>query len=311
MKTIAVLVALVALLISFVGCASDSTAPSISGVAASGATASSATITWTTDEPASSQVEYGLTTSYGSTTASDTRMVTGHSVTLSGLSPGTTYHYLAVSLDEAGNKATSLDWSFTTLTQLTLTGSQVVTDIGHPALQVQFTATDYISLRLTNPDGVQTGSASAEKGVTAAILAMAGYYETPDAGVYTLIVEESSGAQIATQIFTYLGGSASISDVSLTWYWSTWSLDYTLDGISFKATNAGDLPVCMYKGELSIDGNQETLYVTEAVLPGEQKTITETTSLSGISSGQHTLTVTLKDYDEKVVCTYSRTVTPS
>ncbi len=95
MKTIAVLIALVALAISFAGCASDTTAPSITGVAASGITASGATITWTTDEPASSQVEYGLTASYGSTTTSDTNMVTSHSVTLSGLSPSTTYHYVS------------------------------------------------------------------------------------------------------------------------------------------------------------------------------------------------------------------------
>jgi len=49
----------------------DATAPDISAVAASGLTSSSATITWTTNEPASSQVNYGLTTGYGSTTALD------------------------------------------------------------------------------------------------------------------------------------------------------------------------------------------------------------------------------------------------
>ena len=46
----------------------DTTAPTISAVAASGVTSSSAIITWTTNERASSQVEYGLTTSYGSMT---------------------------------------------------------------------------------------------------------------------------------------------------------------------------------------------------------------------------------------------------
>ena len=308
MKAILALVLLGTLLMLFIGCAGDTTAPAITGVAVSDITSSAATIAWTTDEPASSQVEYGLTASYGSTTASDTNMVTSHSVTLSGLSPSTTYHYLAVSLDKAGNKATSLDWFFATLTQFTFTGSQVIADGGSPALQVQFTATDYISLRLTNPDGVQTGSASADKGVTAVILDMAGFYKTAAAGAYTLIVEESSGTQIATHTFTYLGGSASISEVSLTWYWS---LDYTLEGISFKIKNAGDLPVCVYKAELSVDGEQEIFYIPDAVLPGEQKTITDTTYLSGISSGQHTLTLTLKDCEDKVVCTYTANVTPS
>ncbi len=164
-------------------------------------------------------------------------------------------------------------------------------DGGMPALQVQFTATDYISLILTNPDGVQTGSASADKGVTAVILDMAGPYKTAAAGAYTLIVEESSGTQIATHSFTYLGGSASISDVSLTWSWSTLTLDYTLEGISFKVSNSGDLPVSVYEADLSVDGGQDTFYIPDVILPGGQKTATDTTLfLSGISSGQQTLT---------------------
>src|SRR5205814_6759008 len=39
----------------------DTTAPTISAVAASGVTSSAATLTWTTNEAATSQVNYGLT----------------------------------------------------------------------------------------------------------------------------------------------------------------------------------------------------------------------------------------------------------
>jgi hypothetical protein len=46
----------------------DSTAPSISAVQATTITGSSAVIKWTTDEPATSRVEYGPTTAYGSST---------------------------------------------------------------------------------------------------------------------------------------------------------------------------------------------------------------------------------------------------
>ena len=46
----------------------DAVAPVISGVASSGVTDVGATVTWTTDEAATTQVEYGTTTSYGSTT---------------------------------------------------------------------------------------------------------------------------------------------------------------------------------------------------------------------------------------------------
>ena len=93
----------------------DVTAPVISAVSATSITATGATITWTTDEAASSQVEYGLTTSYGSSTTLDPALVTGHSVNLTGLTSQTTYHYRVDSVDAAGNPASSVDYTFTTL----------------------------------------------------------------------------------------------------------------------------------------------------------------------------------------------------
>jgi hypothetical protein len=107
MKVTFVLVTLVALVMSFVGCSSDSTAPTIAEVGVSGITTSGATITWTTDEPATSQVKYGLTAAYGYATSLDKNRLTSHSVTLSELEPGTTYYYGVVSVDKAGNQATS------------------------------------------------------------------------------------------------------------------------------------------------------------------------------------------------------------
>jgi len=91
----------------------DTTPPVISNVSVSGITANSATITWNTDEPSTSVVEYGTTTAYGQT-ASGQSGVTSHSVTLTGLNPSTTYHFRVKSADAAGNTATSSDYTFTT-----------------------------------------------------------------------------------------------------------------------------------------------------------------------------------------------------
>jgi hypothetical protein len=77
-------------------------------------TASSATITWTTNKAADSQVAYGSTSQYGSLSQLDSTLVTSHRVQLSGLSPSTTYHYQARSADTPGNTGTSADLSFTT-----------------------------------------------------------------------------------------------------------------------------------------------------------------------------------------------------
>src|SRR5262249_33143879 len=56
-----------------------------------------ATITWTTDKPSDSLVEYGMTTSYGTLSALNLAQVTAHSVALTGLTAGTTYHYHVIS----------------------------------------------------------------------------------------------------------------------------------------------------------------------------------------------------------------------
>jgi serine protease len=91
----------------------DITPPVISDVAATDITSNSATITWTTDEPADSVVYYGLTTSYGYT-ESNSANVTAHSVPLSGLSADTLYHYKVSSTDPSDNYAESGDYTFTT-----------------------------------------------------------------------------------------------------------------------------------------------------------------------------------------------------
>ena len=84
------------------------TPPVISAVAvAVGSGGNTATITWTTDEPANSQVEYGTDSNSLTLTASDATLVTSHSITLTGLTPATTYYYRVTSTDAANNSATS------------------------------------------------------------------------------------------------------------------------------------------------------------------------------------------------------------
>jgi N-acetylmuramoyl-L-alanine amidase len=86
----------------------DTTPPVISNIVGTGLVGGFR-ITWTTDEAATSQVEYGLTTSYGNLTPLDPALVTSHSVTKTGLARKTTYHYRVRSKDAAGNEAISGD----------------------------------------------------------------------------------------------------------------------------------------------------------------------------------------------------------
>jgi len=92
----------------------DVTPPVISSVSSSSITATGVAISWNTDEPSDTQVEYGTSTAYGSSSTRNPAMVTSHSVAFGGLASATLYHYRARSKDAAGNQAVSADFSFTT-----------------------------------------------------------------------------------------------------------------------------------------------------------------------------------------------------
>jgi hypothetical protein len=92
----------------------DLTAPTISNVAVTNLTSNSATITWTTNEPATTQLRFGTTSSLGQTTPLDSSLTTVHSVTLAGLSAKKRYYYRAVSKDAAGNQRVGSINSFVT-----------------------------------------------------------------------------------------------------------------------------------------------------------------------------------------------------
>ncbi|HEY5979967.1 MAG TPA: DUF4082 domain-containing protein [Microlunatus sp.] len=100
----------------------DTRAPQISAVAVSAVGQSGATISWTTDEPASSQIAYGRTSTYGSTTTLDSSLTTSHSQTLTGLTASTAYRFQVRSTDAVGNTSASTDAGFTTATPSTTPG---------------------------------------------------------------------------------------------------------------------------------------------------------------------------------------------
>jgi hypothetical protein len=106
--------------------------PVITSVTAGAITSSGATITWTTNQASDSQVAYGTSSTYGSTSALNSTLVTSHSVILSGLAASTTYHYQVLSRDAQGLLASSRDFTFTTGTSTT----------GQPILQIHADATE-------------------------------------------------------------------------------------------------------------------------------------------------------------------------
>jgi hypothetical protein len=102
--------------------ASDTRPPQISNLTVEGinipqaegtaqTTFSQLIVTWNTDEPATSQVEYGEGSGsvYSQLTQEDKNLSYNHVVIISNLTPSKVYHLRAISKDAAGNEAKSID----------------------------------------------------------------------------------------------------------------------------------------------------------------------------------------------------------
>ena len=86
----------------------------ITNVQVLAATASTCQVAWTTDVPADSAVDFGTSTTYGSSTIVDPTMVTNHMVTVSSLVPAATYYYQVRSADSKSNHGQSGGHNFKT-----------------------------------------------------------------------------------------------------------------------------------------------------------------------------------------------------
>ena len=103
----------------------DKTSPTIAGVNISNISESSATVTWTTNEPATSQVKYEKSERSGSTTPINKNLTTNHIVRIANLESGITYNYSVISRDAAGNEVVSaVKQTFRTLAPIPV-GSKV------------------------------------------------------------------------------------------------------------------------------------------------------------------------------------------
>ncbi len=144
----------------------DTIYPTVSGINAdvtsttvNDVTTAEATITWTTSEPSTTQLEYGFTASYGTLTTEDTTLTTSHTVNLENLSAdGTDYNFRVVSRDSANNTTISTNQTFTTPGTVgsDVTSPSTVTDLA--SSNISQTSVD---LNWTAPgDDSNTGTAS-------------------------------------------------------------------------------------------------------------------------------------------------------
>lgn len=144
-----------------VGSSPDVTPPVISGVSVASKTDTTATIEWTTDEGATSNVDWDVDsgTPYANT-ETNPGLQKSHSITITGLTANTLYYYRVRSSDASGNESIETEASFTTNVVPTITvtptfspaganywDSQTVTITASPSDSIEYTTDG------TDPDG--------------------------------------------------------------------------------------------------------------------------------------------------------------
>ena len=90
----------------------DTIPPEIADISVINLVNNSAKVTWKTDEFADSVLKYGVNSTAYTETCKDELFVKEHVVTLTGLSPDTTYYFVVNSTDQSGNSAESSEYRF-------------------------------------------------------------------------------------------------------------------------------------------------------------------------------------------------------
>lgn len=193
--------------------------PSAGGVPSASVGSTTATISWSTSRVAYGTVEYGKTNSYGSAAASSAS-VSSHSIKLTGLAPGETYHYRVHALDDSSlvgydrADAYSSDYSFTTLSKADI-GSVEVTDVGLDFAVIQWNTASLSSSKINYGLTTEYGS---EVSVSV----------TPDESTHTARLANLNHS--TTYHFRITGVTADGNDIT--------SEDYTLNTLTFPKVTA-------------------------------------------------------------------------
>ncbi len=222
------------------------TAPTISNVQATNVTSSGATITWTTDSPSTSQVNYGLTSSYGSQSPLNGTLVTNHSVTLSGLQADTTYHYQAVSTNDYGTTS-STDHTFTTSSS---GGTDVVVDNTDPGCTVTGSWTVGTASTHVGSNYIwTTGCGSTRESRATAKMRWTPYLTS---GMYDIYVYYAAGSNRST--YTYWKITNAGSTITLRWNEQQPGNAYTLirSNVPFNTGTGGYVELMNNTGDTAV-----------------------------------------------------------
>jgi len=262
----------------------------ITNVLAGSATTSSCQVNWTTSVLADSAVDYGTSTSYGSTTPVDPAMVTSHQIVLSGLAPGTVYYYQVRSTASTSNNARSGGHSFKTSggsPSITMQPtSQTVTAGQTASFNVAAAGTAPLSYQW-NKNGAMISGATLSSYTTPATTS------SDNAAQFTLVVSNTAGS-VTSNAATLTVNAAPVAPSITTQPASQTVTPGQSASFSVAATGTAPLSYQWRKNGTAISGATSSSYTTPATTSadnGAQFTVVATNTAGSVTSNAATLTV--------------------
>jgi hypothetical protein len=241
-RLIRVLLLAVPLLFVFLVAPSGFAQSWISAIAAT-TTTSTATITWTSAVPANSQVMYGTTTSYGSSSALKSNLVTTHSAALKSLAAGTTYHYRVLSADSTGVLVTGLDNVFTTAAAISVSVTPTTATVASGG-------TEQLSAQVTNSTNTAvTWSATSGTVSTTGLLTAPIVTTTTTVTVKATSVADTTKSASATVTVTAAVGILTLNPTSLNF--GSVTVGQTSPVLLTTLTNTGNASLTITSDSLS------------------------------------------------------------
>jgi len=242
-RLIRVLLVSVPLLLFFLVAPSASAQTWISAVTTT-PTSTTATVTWTTAVPANSQVAYGTTTSYGSSSALNSKLVTAHSATLTSLTAGTTYHYRVLSADSTGVLVTGLDNVFTT------PAAAISVSVSPTTATLASGGTQQFSAQVTNTSNTAvTWSATSGTVSTTGLFTAPTETSTKTVTVTATSVADNSKSDKATVTVNAAAGILTLNPTSINF--GSVTVGQTSSVLLSTLTNTGNAPLTITSNPMS------------------------------------------------------------
>ena len=160
-------------------------------------------------------------------------------------------------------------------TSFSLITWSICDDDGFAGLNITFTCSGSVTVKMVGPSSFLLDSDSYFKGEYSKIFYLAEYRNSVTPGQYSLKAYDTDNKEIFTQSFSFSGADLNISDCEQKWWKrDSWIGGYSLLGLRLTVQNDGDVPAYPYNVVLNMDSVEDSnLALPCVIMPGESKNV--------------------------------------